>query len=250
MCASRCASATRAAARASPPERRRGDARTVLTGLIGGREVFGGALCTTGRGRRRRRRVAASLGCGVPTAVADLREGETVLDLGSGAGADVLHLGPARRSGGPGDRPGHDRRDARARARATPSRRVSRTSSSCKGYIEEIPLPDASVDVVISNCVINLSADKPRVLREVARVLRPGGRFADLRRDRRRGHGRGHPRRHAAVDRLHRRGAHARGVRRSARRRRPRRRRDPRDPSRPRARRRGDHPRAQARRAA
>ena len=88
-----------------------------------------------------------------------------------------------------------------------------------KGYIEDIPLPDDSVDVVISNCVINLSADKSKVLAEAARVLRPGGRFAVLRRDRRHRHGRSDPRRHAAMDRLRRRRAHAHRVRADARRR-------------------------------
>jgi SAM-dependent methyltransferase len=121
--------------------------------------------------------VAASLGCGVPTAVADLHEGETVLDLGSGAGADVLIS--ARRVGPTGRAIGLDMTDemlALARANAADAR--ASNVEWIKGHIEEIPLPDASVDVVISNCVINLSADKPTVLREVARVLRPGGRLA------------------------------------------------------------------------
>ena len=121
--------------------------------------------------------VAASLGCGVPTAVAALREGETVLDLGSGAGADVLIS--ARRVGPEGKAIGLDMTDemldlARANAAAAGAENVE----FLRGHIEDIPLPDASVDVVISNCVINLSGDKPRVLREAARVLRPGGRFA------------------------------------------------------------------------
>ncbi len=121
--------------------------------------------------------LGASLGCGVPTAVADLHEGETVLDLGSGAGADVLIS--ARRVGASGRAIGLDMTDemlelARANARDAGVENVE----FVKGYIEALPLPDASVDVVISNCVINLSADKPRVLRETARVLRPGGRFA------------------------------------------------------------------------
>ena len=121
--------------------------------------------------------VKASLGCGVPTAVADLHEGETVLDLGSGAGADVLIS--ARRVGDTGRAIGLDMTDemlelARANAQSAGVENVE----FLKGYIEEIPLPDESVDVVISNCVINLSADKGRVLREVARVLRPGGRLA------------------------------------------------------------------------
>ena len=121
--------------------------------------------------------VTASLGCGVPTAVADLHEGETVLDLGSGAGADVLIS--ARRVGPSGRAIGLDMTDEMlALARANAADAGVRNAAFVKGYIEEIPLPDASVDVVISNCVINLAADKTRVLREVARVLRPGGRFA------------------------------------------------------------------------
>ena len=121
--------------------------------------------------------VGASLGCGVPTAVADLHEGETVLDLGSGAGADVLIS--ARRVGPSGRAIGLDMTDemlelARANAREAAVENVE----FVKGYLEDLPLPDASVDVVISNCVINLSGDKPAVLREAARVLKPGGRFA------------------------------------------------------------------------
>ena len=119
----------------------------------------------------------ASLGCGVPTAVADLHEGETVLDLGSGAGADVLIS--ARRVGESGRAIGLDMTDEMlALARANASDQGVGNAEFLKGYIEEIPLPDASVDVVISNCVLNLSADKPKVFSEVARVLRPGGRFA------------------------------------------------------------------------
>jgi arsenite methyltransferase len=121
--------------------------------------------------------VEASLGCGVPTAVADLHDGETVLDLGSGAGADVLIS--ARRVAPSGHAIGLDMTDemlelARANARDAGVENVE----FVKGYIEEIPLEDESVDVVISNCVINLAADKRKVLRETARVLKPGGRFA------------------------------------------------------------------------
>jgi SAM-dependent methyltransferase len=121
--------------------------------------------------------VNASLGCGVPTAVADLHEGEVVLDLGSGAGADVLIS--ARRVGPTGRAIGIDMTDEMldlARRNAT-NAGLSNVEFR-KGYLEELPLPDASVDVVISNCVINLSGDKPKVLAEAARVLRPGGRFA------------------------------------------------------------------------
>ena len=121
--------------------------------------------------------VAASLGCGVPTAVADLHAGETVLDLGSGAGADVLIS--AQRVGTTGRVIGLDMTDEMLElARENAKRAEAANVEFVKGHIEEIPLPDASVDVVISNCVINLSADKPAVIREVARVLRPGGRFA------------------------------------------------------------------------
>ena len=121
--------------------------------------------------------VAASLGCGVPTAVADLRRGETVLDLGSGAGADVLIS--ARRVAPGGRAIGLDMTTemldlARANAAAVGVTNVE----FLQGYLEDIPLPDESVDVVISNCVINLAADKNVVLRQAARVLRPGGRFA------------------------------------------------------------------------
>jgi SAM-dependent methyltransferase len=121
--------------------------------------------------------VEASLGCGVPTAVADLHEGEVVLDLGSGAGADVLIS--ARRVSPGGKAIGLDMTDEMLDlALSNAADAGVHNVEFLKGYIEDIPLPDASVDVVISNCVINLSADKRKVLRETARVLRPGGRFA------------------------------------------------------------------------
>jgi ubiquinone/menaquinone biosynthesis C-methylase UbiE len=121
--------------------------------------------------------LGASLGCGVPTAVADLHEGETVLDLGSGAGADVLIS--ARRVGPGGRAIGLDMTDEMlALARANAAAAGVENAEFLEGYLEDIPLPDASVDVVISNCVINLAADKRKVLAEAARVLRPGGRFA------------------------------------------------------------------------
>jgi SAM-dependent methyltransferase len=121
--------------------------------------------------------VAASLGCGVPTAVADLHEGETVLDLGSGAGADVLIS--ARRVGPTGKVYGLDMTDEMLElARANAAEAGARNVEFLKGYIEEIPLPDASVDVIVSNCVINLAADKGKVFAEAARVLKPGGRLA------------------------------------------------------------------------
>jgi ubiquinone/menaquinone biosynthesis C-methylase UbiE len=119
----------------------------------------------------------ASLGCGNPTAVAELHEGETVLDLGSGGGIDVLLS--ARCVSPTGKAHGLDMTDEMlALARQNAQKAGVENVEFHKGYIEEIPLPDASVDVVISNCVINLSGDKPKVLREVARVLRLGGRFA------------------------------------------------------------------------
>jgi SAM-dependent methyltransferase len=119
----------------------------------------------------------ASLGCGNPTALAELKPGETVLDLGSGGGIDVLLS--ARRVGPTGEVFGLDMTDAML-ALAEENRRRSGLANVhfLKGEIENIPLPDNSVDVVISNCVINLSADKDRVLRETFRVLKPGGRFA------------------------------------------------------------------------
>jgi arsenite methyltransferase len=121
--------------------------------------------------------VEASLGCGLPTAVADLHDGETVLDLGSGAGADVLIS--AGRVGPAGKAIGLDMTDEMLElARANADEANVDNVEFVKGYIEDIPLADASVDVVISNCVINLAVDKGKVLAETARVLRPGGRFA------------------------------------------------------------------------
>lgn len=121
--------------------------------------------------------VNASLGCGVPTAVAELRDGETVLDLGSGAGGDVLIS--ARRVAPTGKAIGLDMTDEMLElARANAAQAGVANVEFIKGYLEDMPVAEASVDVVISNCVINLSADKPRVIAEAARVLRPGGRFA------------------------------------------------------------------------
>ena len=119
--------------------------------------------------------VLASLGCGNPTAVAELREGETVLDLGSGGGIDVLLS--AKRVGPTGMAYGLDMTDEMLQlARANAAKAGATNVEFLKGIIEDIPLADVSVDVVISNCVINLSIDKPTVLREMFRVLRPGGR--------------------------------------------------------------------------
>ncbi len=121
--------------------------------------------------------VLASLGCGNPTALAELKPGEVVLDLGSGGGIDVLLS--ARRVGPTGFAYGLDMTDAMLDlARRNAAERGVSNVQFLKGEIEHIPLPDASVDVIISNCVINLSADKPQVLREAFRVLKPRGRFA------------------------------------------------------------------------
>jgi arsenite methyltransferase len=138
---------------------------------------FGAALYSVGeQGELPADAVAASLGCGNPTAVAELKAGETVLDLGSGGGIDVLLS--ARRVGPTGFAYGVDMTDEMlALAEANKARAGATNVAFLKGTIENIPLPDGSVDVVISNCVINLSTDKPAVLAEMFRVLRPGGRI-------------------------------------------------------------------------
>jgi arsenite methyltransferase len=121
--------------------------------------------------------IGASLGCGVPTAVAELHDGDIVLDLGSGAGADVLIS--ARRVAPSGRAIGLDMTDEMLELARNNAREAGVDNVEfVKGYLEDMPLADASVDVIISNCVINLSGDKPKAIAEAARVLRPGGRFA------------------------------------------------------------------------
>jgi len=138
---------------------------------------FGGALYEAEqRGDLPETAVLASLGCGNPTAVAELQEGETVLDLGSGGGIDVILS--ARRVGENGRAYGLDMTDEMlALAQRNAEEAGVRNAVFLKGHMEEIPLPADSVDVVISNCVINLSVDKQAVLSEVGRVLKPGGRL-------------------------------------------------------------------------
>ncbi|MGH9535169.1 MAG: arsenite methyltransferase [Terriglobales bacterium] len=143
------------------------DADPITSGLYGGAETGG----------LPEKAVRASLGCGNPTALAELQPGETVLDLGSGGGMDVLLS--ARRVGPAGKAYGLDMTDDMlALARENQRQAGAKNVEFLRGEIECIPLPADSVDVVISNCVINLSADKDRVLREAFRVLKPGGRFA------------------------------------------------------------------------
>jgi SAM-dependent methyltransferase len=139
--------------------------------------AFGEALYDAGeRGELPEAAALASLGCGNPTAVADLHEGETVLDLGSGGGIDVILS--AKRVGPTGSVYGLDMTDEMlALARQNAAAAGVTNVHFLKGVIEQIPLPADSVDVVISNCVINLSTDKPAVLAETARVLKPGGRL-------------------------------------------------------------------------
>ena len=129
------------------------------------------------KGQLPEKAVLASLGCGNPTALIDLKPGEIVLDLGSGGGIDVMLS--ARRVGPTGKAYGLDMTDEMlALARENQKKAGIENVEFLKGEIENIPLPDNSVDVIISNCVINLSADKDRVLHEAFRVLKPGGRFA------------------------------------------------------------------------
>lgn len=144
---------------------------------LGNGTVFGSVLYTEGESSQvPEEALLASLGCGNPTAVADLRSGETVLDLGSGGGIDVLLS--ARRVGPTGFAYGLDMTDEMiALARTNAAKAGATNVEFIKGQIEVIPLADDSVDVIISNCVINLSADKNAVISEMFRVLKPGGRL-------------------------------------------------------------------------
>jgi arsenite methyltransferase len=147
------------------------------SGCCDPRHGFGGALYEESqRGELPEAAVLASLGCGNPIAVAELREGERVLDLGSGGGIDVLLS--ARRVGPTGKAYGLDMTDEMLALALRNAREAGATNVEfLKGYIEDVPLPAGTVDVIISNCVINLSTDKPRVFAEMHRVLRGGGRI-------------------------------------------------------------------------
>ena len=139
--------------------------------------VFGAGLYSSRDAATAGAALGLSLGCGIPTQLADLHQGETVLDLGSGAGTDLLIA--AERVGPTGRVIGVDMTDEMLeRARLNIAAAGAANVEVRTGYIEDLPLADASVDVVISNCVVNLSADKHAVFREASRVLRPGGRLA------------------------------------------------------------------------
>ena len=171
---------TRPRRRSSRPGRAADDNGPDITSCAGGcapEDGLGVALYdVTTRADLPEEAVLASMGCGNPTAVAELREGETVLDLGSGGGIDVLLS--ATRVGPTGKAYGLDMTDEMlALARENARKAGAENVEFLQGFIEEIPLPEQSVDVVISNCVINLSTDKPRVVDEMFRVLRPGGRL-------------------------------------------------------------------------
>jgi arsenite methyltransferase len=172
--------------------RRYADSARAVSERTGAASCGGGSCCADGesdtimfgealydaeqRGELPEAATLASLGCGNPTAVAELREGETVLDLGSGGGIDVILS--AKRVGPTGIAYGLDMTDEMlALAQQNAADAGVRNVHFLKGVIEQIPLPASSVDVVISNCVINLSVDKPAVLTEIARVLKPGGRI-------------------------------------------------------------------------
>ncbi|HZC72644.1 MAG TPA: arsenite methyltransferase [Jatrophihabitans sp.] len=150
--------------------------RATERGCCADDECGAGYYSTAEQGELPADALAASLGCGNPLAVADLQPGETVLDLGSGGGIDVLLS--ARRVGPAGFAYGVDMTDEMlALARANAEQAGVGNVDFVRGTIEDVPLPDGSVDVVISNCVINLSVDKPAVLTEMFRLLRPGGRI-------------------------------------------------------------------------
>jgi arsenite methyltransferase len=163
---------TGATARCCEPGAACGGAQDIEIDLGSGAQLYTGSE----RGELPTDAVAASLGCGNPVAVAELHEGEVVLDLGSGGGIDVLLS--ARRVGSTGMAYGVDMTDEMlSLARANAAEAGITNVEFVRGTIEDVPLPDNSVDVVISNCVINLSVDKPAVFAEAYRLLRPGGRF-------------------------------------------------------------------------
>ncbi len=154
-----------------------GESATCCSGNVHVEEGFGAGLYSAEeQADLPAEALAASLGCGNPLAVADLHPGETVLDLGSGGGIDVLLS--ARRVGPDGFAYGVDMTDEMlALARANAAKAGATNVEFVRGTVEDVPLPDASIDVIISNCVINLSVDKPAVIREMFRLLRPGGRI-------------------------------------------------------------------------
>ena len=160
-----------------PPSRTRAQAAVAGAELLRGESAdFGESLYSTDqRAELPDAAALASLGCGNPTAVADLHEGETVLDLGSGGGIDVILS--AKRVGPTGTAYGLDMTDEMLALAQRNAGKPASERALPQGRIEAIPLPADSVDVVISNCVINLSTDKAAVLTEIARVLKPGGRF-------------------------------------------------------------------------
>ena len=174
----RYAAAAKAAAREEQASCGPGATSCCGASTLAEHEIFGAALYeATDRDKLPETVQLASLGCGNPTAVAELHDGETVLDLGSGGGIDVLLS--ARRVGPTGKAYGLDMTDEMLRlARDNQQKAGVDNVEWLKGHIEHIPLPNDTVDTVISNCVINLSPDKAQVIREAVRVLKPGGRFA------------------------------------------------------------------------
>ncbi len=222
----------------------RSGARPTCCGPADGTGTFGASLYDPSEDAPENA-INASLGCGVPTAVADLGEGETVLDLGSGGGADVLIS--ARRVGPGGRAIGLDMTDEMLDlARRNAAEAGVENVEFVKGYLEDLPLADESVDVVLSNCVVNLSGDKPQSAHRSRTRAAARRSIRRLRRDRRPRHGRCDQGRHDRLDRLHRRRPDRDRVPRRSRRRRARGGRDSPDAPGPRTRRGRDHPCSQA----